>query len=84
LVADGERRQVVRAISFYDQHEFCPSCGELARELFAAAQRYPTMVLAHAYAELGREECLKLLDEAMDRCPAECGALRAVYFKPRR
>ncbi|HMP80255.1 MAG TPA: fused MFS/spermidine synthase, partial [Pirellulaceae bacterium] len=80
LVADGERRQVVRAISFYDQHDFAQVVASWPVSYLPPRNEIQRLVLAHAYAELGREECLKLLDEAMDRCPAECGALRAVYF----
>ena len=39
------------------------------------------LALAHCYAELGRTECLELLEPVAEQCPVEAAAVRTIYYQ---
>lgn len=72
-------RRVVEAFDYYRNNEFAR-----AIELWPVKSRPPSdgvqrLLLARCYAELGRPECLKLIDAAEQQYPGEADAVRAIY-----
>jgi spermidine synthase len=80
LLPDPLDRSVVEAFDYYRNNEFAR-----AIELWPVKDRPPSngvqrLLLARCYAELGRAECLELIDDADEQYPSEADAVRAIYF----
>ena len=79
LLPKPEDQALVEALGQYRNNDFAR-----AIELWPGEHRDPRddvlrLLLARAYAELGRPECLDLISKAEQRHPVDAAALRAIY-----
>jgi hypothetical protein len=80
LLSKPEDKALIQAFMDYMNSDFASAIDHWPTEYRRPADDVQRLLLAGAYAQLGKSECLELLSGAEERFPAEAAALRAVYY----